>query len=41
MRLPAGDYGHYFEYTRAKVAVVDEETLGRLDADHPQAQWGQ
>jgi acyl-coenzyme A synthetase/AMP-(fatty) acid ligase len=30
--LPAADYAHYFEYSRAKVAVVDESTLDRLDA---------
>lgn len=29
--LPAEDYAHYFEYTRAKLAVVDEKTLDRLD----------
>jgi benzoate-CoA ligase len=29
--LPAEDYAHYFEYTRAKLAVVDEATLDRLD----------
>ena len=29
--LPAEDYVHYFEYTRAKVAVVDASTLDRLD----------
>jgi len=29
--LPADDYLHYFEYTRAKVAIVDEATLDRLD----------
>ena len=29
--LPAEDYLHYFEYTRAKVAIVDETTLDRLD----------
>src|SRR6185436_19502502 len=28
--LPAEDYGHYFEYTRAKVAVVDASTLDRI-----------
>jgi benzoate-CoA ligase family protein len=28
--LPAQDYAHYFEYTRARVAVVDESTLDRL-----------
>jgi benzoate-CoA ligase len=30
--LPAEDYDHYFEYTRAKAAIVDESTLDRLDA---------
>jgi benzoate-CoA ligase len=30
--LPAEDYVHYFEYTRARVAVVDESTLDRIDA---------
>jgi benzoate-CoA ligase len=29
--LPADDYPHYFDYTRARVAVVDESTLDRLD----------
>jgi benzoate-CoA ligase len=29
--LPADDYRHYFEYTRAKVAVVDESLLETLD----------
>ena len=29
--LPAEDYVHYFEYTRAKVAVVDDSTLDRLE----------
>jgi benzoate-CoA ligase family protein len=29
--LPAEDFAHYFEYSRAKVAVVDEATLDRLD----------
>jgi benzoate-CoA ligase family protein len=29
--LPAEDFVHYFEYSRAKVAVVDESTLDRLD----------
>jgi benzoate-CoA ligase len=29
--LPAEDYRHYFAYTRARVAVVDESTLDRLD----------
>ncbi len=29
--LPAADYEHYFEYSRAKVAVVDASTLDRLD----------
>jgi benzoate-CoA ligase len=29
--VPAEDFAHYFEYTRAKVAVVDESTLDRLD----------
>lgn len=29
--LPAEDYAHYFEYTRAKVAIVDASTLDRLD----------
>ena len=28
--LPAEDYLHYFEYTRAKVAIVDSAMLGRL-----------
>jgi benzoate-CoA ligase family protein len=29
--VPAEDLVHYFEYTRARVAVVDESTLDRLD----------
>jgi benzoate-CoA ligase len=29
--LPAEDYLHYFDYTRAKVAVVDEATRDRLE----------
>jgi benzoate-CoA ligase family protein len=29
--LPADDFVHYFEYSRAKVAVVDSSTLDRLD----------
>jgi benzoate-CoA ligase len=29
--LPADDFVHYFEYSRAGVAVVDESTLDRLD----------
>ncbi len=29
--LPAEDYLHYFEYTRARVAVVDEGTRERLE----------
>jgi benzoate-CoA ligase family protein len=29
--VPAEDLAHYFEYTRAKVAVVDESTLDRID----------
>src|SRR5262249_54214296 len=29
--LPAEDYLHYFEYTRAKVAVVEASVLERLD----------
>jgi benzoate-CoA ligase len=29
--LPADDFVHYFEYSRARVAVVDESTLDRLD----------
>lgn len=29
--LPAEEYPHYFEYTRARVAIVDESTLERLD----------
>jgi benzoate-CoA ligase len=29
--LPAEDYIHYFEYTRAKVAIVDAGTLAKLD----------
>ena len=29
--LPAEDYLHYFEYTRAKVAIVESSTLERLD----------
>jgi len=29
--LPAEDFVHYFEYTRAKVAVVDESTLDRIE----------
>jgi benzoate-CoA ligase family protein len=28
--LPAADYLHYFEYTRARVAIVDASTLDRL-----------
>jgi benzoate-CoA ligase family protein len=30
--LPAEDYLHYFEYTRAKVAIVDSAVLGHLAA---------
>lgn len=29
--VPAEDLAHYFEYARAKVAVVDESTLDRID----------
>ncbi len=29
--LPAEEYLHYFEYTRAKVAIVESATLARLD----------
>ena len=29
--LPAEDLAYYFQYTRAKVAVVDESTLDRID----------
>jgi benzoate-CoA ligase len=29
--LPADDFVHYFEYTRAKLAVVDASALDRLD----------
>jgi benzoate-CoA ligase len=29
--LPAEDFVHYFQYSRARVAVVDESTLDRLD----------
>jgi len=29
--LPVDDLGYYFEYTRAKVAVVHESTLDRID----------
>jgi benzoate-CoA ligase len=29
--VPADDFAHYFEYTRAKVAVVDESTLDRIE----------
>jgi benzoate-CoA ligase len=29
--LPADDLAYYFQYTRAKVAVVDESTLDRID----------
>lgn len=29
--LPAEDYAHYFEYTRARVAIVDASTRDRLD----------
>jgi benzoate-CoA ligase len=29
--LPAEEYLHYFEYTRAKVAIVESSTLERLD----------
>jgi benzoate-CoA ligase len=29
--LPAEDFVHYFQYSRAKVAVVDESTLDRID----------
>jgi benzoate-CoA ligase len=29
--LPAEDLAYYFQYTRAKVAVVDESTLARID----------
>jgi benzoate-CoA ligase len=30
-RLPAEEYLHYFEYTRAKVAIVESATLEKLD----------
>jgi benzoate-CoA ligase family protein len=30
--LPADDFVHYFDYTRAKAAIVDESTLDRLDS---------
>jgi benzoate-CoA ligase family protein len=29
--LPPEDFVHYFEYSRARVAVVDESVLGRID----------
>jgi len=29
--LPADEYAHYFEYSRARVAIVDESTLERID----------
>ncbi len=29
--LPADDFVHYFEYSRARVAVVDESTLDRIE----------
>jgi benzoate-CoA ligase len=29
--LPAEDFVHYFEYSRARVAVVDESTLDRIE----------
>ncbi len=29
--VPAEDFAHYFEYTRAKVAVVDESCLDRIE----------
>jgi benzoate-CoA ligase family protein len=29
--LPAEDFVHYFQYSRARVAVVDESTLDRID----------
>ena len=29
--LPADDYVHYFDYTRAKVAIVDAQALEKLD----------
>ncbi len=29
--LPADDFVHYFQYSRAKLAVVDESTLDRID----------
>ncbi|PYP99573.1 MAG: benzoate-CoA ligase family protein, partial [Acidobacteria bacterium] len=29
--LPADDLAYYFQYTRARVAVVDESTLDRID----------
>ena len=29
--VPAEDFVHYFEYSRARVAVVDESTLDRID----------
>ncbi len=29
--LPAEDFGHYFNYSRARVAVVDESVLDRLE----------
>jgi hypothetical protein len=30
--LPAGDYAHYFQYSRCRVAVVDETVLAKIDA---------
>ena len=30
--LPGDDFVHYFQYSRARVAVVDESTLDRIDA---------
>jgi benzoate-CoA ligase len=30
--LPVEDYDHYFEYTRARLAIVHESVLDRLDA---------
>ena len=29
--LPAEEFAHYFEYTRAKVAVIDESVLDRIE----------
>lgn len=37
--LPSDDYGHYLNYTRAKVLVVDKEALTRIEPHLPHARW--